>query len=59
MNYGHPTTEVFPRNARQSGTERAASVEKMRRRDWSGIVIVVVVALITASPYLVIAWRMP
>lgn len=60
MNYGHPTTEVFARTARQSGTEYAASGEKMRRRrDWSGIAIVVVMALITASPYIVIAWTMP
>ena len=59
MKYGHPTTEAFPRTARQSGTEYANTIEHTRRRDWSGIVIVVVMALITASPYLVIAWRMP
>jgi len=34
------TTQSFSRTARQSGTERAASIERSRRTDRSGIKII-------------------
>jgi len=56
VNFGHPTTEVFSRTARQSGTERAASMEATLRRDKSGRVIVFIVcALLVGGAYL-LAW---
>jgi len=51
------TTQTFPRKSRGNGYEYAASIERSRRTDYSGIVIVVIVALIMAAPYLVMAWR--
>lgn len=51
------TTKTFPRTSRGSGYEYAASIERTRRTDYSGIVIVIIVALILAAPYLVFAWR--
>ena len=42
---------------RQSGTEHANTCESTRRHDTSGILIVVVCALLVASPYLIMAWR--
>jgi hypothetical protein len=35
----NPTTQIFPRTARQSGTEYAASIERKRRSNIDGIVI--------------------
>lgn len=47
MNYGHPTTQRFQRTMRQSGTDYAASIERIRRSDTSGkIIVIVVVALL-------------
>jgi len=43
--------EAFP-----SGTAYAAAIERSRRRDWSGILIAVVLAAVMASPYLFFAW---
>lgn len=40
------TTLRFPRTARQSGTEYAASVEHIRRTDTSGITIVLTVGVV-------------
>lgn len=47
-----------PRTARVSGYEYAASIERTRRHDWSGIWIVIGCAALMAAPYLVMAWRM-
>ena len=56
MNYGHPTTEVFSRTARKSGTEYANAYEGKRRRDTSGRMIVFIgCALVVAGAYL-LAW---
>jgi len=48
MNHGHPTTQRFPRTMRQSGTDYAASIERIRRRDTSGWLIVAVVIFVVA-----------
>jgi hypothetical protein len=51
------TTKTFPRVSRGNGTEYAASIERSRRRDCSGLIIIIVCAAIMASPYLIMAWR--
>lgn len=49
------TTQISPRTARQSGTEYAASIERKRRRDTSGITIALVVGCFAAVA-IVYAW---
>ena len=41
--YGYPTTMRFSRTMRQSGTQYANAIERHKRMDTSGIVIVAVV----------------
>ena len=42
------TTLSFPRTMRQSGSQYAASIERTRRRDTSGWMIVAVVCFVLA-----------
>jgi len=49
------TTQIFARKSRGNGYEYAAAIERSRRTDYSGLIIVAVVALIMAAPYLVLA----
>lgn len=44
----NPTTPCFPRTMRQSGSQYAASIERTRRHDASGKLIVVMVFVIVA-----------
>ncbi len=53
MSYGHPTTLRHPRTMRLSGTDYAASIERARRTDWSGIWIVLGVAGFMALAFFV------
>lgn len=48
MNYGYPTSERFSRTMRLSGTAYAASIERTRRHDASGKLIVAVVLVVIA-----------
>lgn len=45
---GYPTSLRFPRTMRKSGTEYAASIERTRRHDASGRLIVAVLLAIIA-----------
>jgi hypothetical protein len=47
-NYGYPTTLRHPRTLRQSGTELAASIERHRSNDHSGVAIVLICGVILA-----------
>ena len=42
------TTLIFPRTSRQSGSQYAASIERTRRRDTSGWMIVAGVCFVLA-----------
>lgn len=44
----YPTSLRFPRTMRKSGTDYAASIERTRRRDTSGWMIVAVVCFVLA-----------
>lgn len=44
----YPTTMRFSRTMRQSGTDYAASIERTRRRDTSGWMIVAIVCFVLA-----------
>lgn len=48
--YPRTMNEAFPR-----GTEYAASIERTRRADWSGRLIIVICAGLIATPWLVLA----
>lgn len=48
MNYGYPTSMKFSRTMRQSGTAYAAAIERTRRHDASGRLIVVVTTVVLA-----------
>lgn len=50
------TTQTFARRSHGSGAEYAASIERRRRFDWSGLWIIVGCAALIAVPYLVVAW---
>lgn len=50
MNYGYPTTLRHPRTMRLSGTDYAASIERKRRNDASGkLIVTVVICLLAVS----------
>ena len=44
----YPTSLRFPRTMRQSGTDYAASIERTRRRDTSGWMIIAIVCFVLA-----------
>lgn len=53
MNYGYPTTLRHPRTMRLSGTEYAASIERTRRADISGKLIVLIIMFV-----LILSWSL-
>lgn len=51
------TTQRFPRTSRGSGTEYASSIERTRRHDASGQIIVVVVCVVVMALTYWLCWR--
>jgi len=55
----NPTTRRWPRTLNEafpSGYEYAASIERQRRADWSGVWIVLIAAVLIAAPWMLMAW---
>jgi len=48
--YPRTLSEAFP-----SGYEYAASIERQRRSDWSAVWIIVIMALLTMAPWVILA----
>jgi len=51
----YPTSQRFPRTMRLSGTAYAASIERTRRRDTSGWMIIAAVCFVVALSWVIAA----
>jgi hypothetical protein len=52
MSYGHPTTLRYSRTMRLSGTQYANAIERTRRHDASGKLIVAVVIVLISFAWI-------